>query len=565
MSPFEGNIYVTGFMGTGKSTLARRLAAALRRRCVDMDDELVRSFGLSIADIFRTRGEAAFRLRERTLLRQLSQEQRLVVATGGGVPVDPVNRAAMHASGIIVLLDAEPERLLDRLTADGIAQRPLWRDLVEVKRLHAVRRAAYADHDLALDAAEPDVQAKVDAVLRRLLPDRTVSVNLGGRECPVIATIDGPGALRPLAEGRRTALLTDRHVAASHLERYRRALPERTEIVLPPGEKAKSLHGAEQVYEALRAAHLGRRDLLVALGGGVITDLGAFTAATFKRGMDCVLVSTSLVGCVDAAIGGKSAINLEHAKNQVGLFTVPRCVILDVAALATLPAPALREGLAEAYKTGLALRPDLAAFLEARLPYLLKGDLPALAEVVCACAQAKGEIVSADFSETGLRRVLNLGHTYGHAVESWHQYRIGHGQCVAAGLLVMAELSRARGLIDDDLAERCRRTLPAIVSRCFPLPDAATAWPFLLDDKKAVSGRPTFVLLTGPGSHVCVDDVTPAELDAAIAAARQVWHEPPAPNTDRPRTRRTPAPRVTRRAASEPGPQPGLISRRKRP
>ena len=520
MTSFDGNLYLTGFMGSGKSTLAQALASALRRPCIDLDTELEQRFGMPIAAVFSTQGEAAFREQESALLRRLARRQRLVVATGGGAPVAAANRASMRASGRIIFLRADPSDLRERLSPAAVAQRPLWGDPVAVAALYRARQEAYADHDLALDASGLDVAAEVRAVLQSLLPATGIAVALDGHECPVEITVDGPGALRRLAGGRRVILLTDRHVAAAHLDRYRQALPGALEIIVPPGENAKSLRHAEHVYRALLDAHVERRDLLVALGGGVVTDLGAFVAATFKRGIDVVLVSTSLVGCVDAAIGGKSAVNIAGSKNQVGLFTVPRRVVLDVAALSTLPKAQLREGLVEAYKTGLALRPALAAFIEDSLPPLLAGDLPAVAAVARACAEAKGEVVTADFREAGLRRVLNLGHTYGHAVETWHHYRVSHGQSVALGLMVVAELSRGRGLIDDALADRAIRTLRRLARRGIERPTAAQAWPIMLNDKKASAGRITFVLLTGLGSHTCVDDVTPAELDAALARTR---------------------------------------------
>jgi shikimate kinase / 3-dehydroquinate synthase len=526
MTSFDGNLYLTGFMGTGKSTLAQALGAVLQRRCVDMDAELERHFGMPLAAVFRSLGEEAFRRQETALLGRLARRQRLVVATGGGAPVAPANRAAMRASGRIVLLQADPVALRGRLSAEAVAQRPLWGDPAAVQALHEARQAAYADHDLALDAVGLEVPAKITAVLRFLLPEAGFSVVLDGRECAVDLTVDGPRALQPLADGRRVVLLTDRRVAAAHIARYRQVFPGALEVIVAPGEQAKSLRRAEAVYRALLAAHIERRDLLVALGGGVITDLGAFVASTFKRGMDFALVSTSLVGCVDAAIGGKSAVNVGASKNQVGLFTVPRRVVLDLAALSTLPRAQLREGLVEAYKTGLALRPALAAFIESHLAALRAGDLPALAAVARVCAEAKCEVVTADFRERGLRRVLNLGHTYGHALETWHRHRVSHGQCVAVGLLVTAELSRARGLIDAALADRAVRTVTRLLRRRLELPTAAQAWPIMLDDKKASAGRLTFVLLTGLGSHVCVEDVSPAELDAAVGRARQAWPLP---------------------------------------
>ena len=526
MSPGPDNLYLTGFMGSGKSTLAQALAQVLHRPCVDLDAELVRTFGRPLAAVFQSEGEAVFRRREAEVLRRLARRRGLVVATGGGVPVDPANRAVMHASGRIVWLQGDPAALRARLSPEALAQRPLWSDPAAVQALYQSRLAAYADHDLTVDAVGLELPAKVTAVLRHLLPEACLPVSLDGHECPVELSVDAPAALRPLTAGRRLVILTDRQVAALHLPRYREVLPAAVEIVVPAGERAKSLRQAEGVYRALLEARVERRDLLVALGGGVVTDLGGFVAATFKRGMDCVLVSTSLVGCVDAAIGGKSAVNVAGSKNQVGLFTVPQRVILDLAALSTLPPAQVREGLVEAYKTGLALRPELASFIETRLAELLAGDLPAVAEVAAACAQAKGEVVTTDFRENGLRRVLNLGHTYGHAVESWHHYRVSHGQSVAVGLLVTVELSRARGLIDAALAERASRTLLRLVRRRFELPSVEQAWPIMLNDKKAAAGRLTFVLLHGLGGHVCVDDLTPAELAAALERTRAGWAKP---------------------------------------
>lgn len=521
MTSTTGNLYLTGFMGVGKSTVGQAVADALHRQFVDMDEALVAHFGKPIAAVFAEDGEAVFRQAERALLRRLARRGRLVVATGGGVPADAANRETMRASGQIVLLDGSPDRLRERLSAAAVAQRPLWQDAAAVQALYERRREAYADHDFRVDALLPEVTAKVGLILRQAIPDSRIPVRLDGRDCPVMATADGPGCVGTAAAGRRIAMLTDNNLARTHLPRYREALPGALEIVVPAGEGAKSLRQAEKVYRAMLEARLERGDLLVALGGGVITDLGAFVAATYKRGMDAVLVSTSLLGCVDAAVGGKSAVNLSGYKNQVGLFTVPKLVVLDLAALGTLPRPQVREGLVEAYKTGLALRPALATFIEDHLPSLLRGDLPGLAEVARVSAEAKGEVVTTDFRERGLRRVLNLGHTYGHAVETWHRCRFSHGHCVAVGMQVMTELSRGRGWLDAAEADRILAHLRRLAPRPLPMPAAETAWTIMLNDKKNVGGKVTFVLLDGTASHRCVDDVTCDELQQAIARVQE--------------------------------------------
>ena len=520
----DRNIYLTGFMGSGKSVKGRTLAGVMKRRFVDMDDELERSFGMPISEVFIHHGEPAFRKAETKLLKRLARRKRLVVATGGGVPATPENVAAMRRSGTVIYLSVPLGEIRARLTTEDIRRRPLWEDERAVEALYERRQSAYAQCDAVVDGGLEAV-----AVAARILDMYAGCSPLAARHgevtCPVVPTFDAAGDLATRIFGRRVALLTDRNVARHHLERYRDALGQLTDIVVPPGEKSKSLRGAGVVYEALLGAQFGRDDVLVALGGGMITDLGAFVASTYKRGMDFVLVSTSLLGCVDAAVGGKAAVNFGAAKNQVGLFTVPLASLLDLRALGTLPRRQVDEGLVEAYKTGLIWDTDLGALIEENLSILHKRDLAWIAEVGALSAKAKAQVVSEDFRENGLRRILNFGHTYGHAVEGWHGYRVRHGQCVAAGMLVASELSCRRGLIGRDWADRIAATLLQMVPRGFALPDVADAWPIMVNDKKNRGGRVVFVLLAGPAQCTCVEDVTPEELDQALSKVRQKWHE----------------------------------------
>jgi 3-dehydroquinate synthetase len=275
------------------------------------------------------------------------------------------------------------------------------------------------------------------------------------------------------------------------------------------------------MYEALMEGGFDRDDLLVAIGGGVVTDLGAFVASTYKRGMDFVLVSTTLVGCVDAAVGGKAAVNLGPVKNAIGCFSVPTAVVLDVAALQTLRRHHIREGLIEAYKTGLVASPELADLMEEELTQLLSGDQALLARVAVLSARAKASVVSQDFRESGLRRVLNLGHTIGHAVEGFSRYKVTHGTAVAAGMICAIELSQARGLLSVNLAERIVGTVRRISPQRTTLPPVDEAWRLMRHDKKVRSGRLIFVLLKGKGKPVCVDDVSQSELAEALRAAQQ--------------------------------------------
>ncbi|MBU0516321.1 MAG: 3-dehydroquinate synthase, partial [Proteobacteria bacterium] len=320
-----------------------------------------------------------------------------------------------------------------------------------------------------------------------------------------------------LVRDRRVVLLSERRVAGLHLDRYWQALGRPNEMIVAPGERSKSLTSARRIYEALLTAGVERRDLLVAVGGGMITDLGAFVAATYKRGLDFILASTSLVGCVDAAIGGKAGVNLGRSKNMVGCFTAPRAVILDVTALSTLPRRQIAEGLVEAYKTGLVADPGLAELVETRIKELLAGDLEALARVAVMSAKAKADVVGIDFKEGGLRSILNLGHTYGHAVEGHHRFRVSHGRAVAQGILVAAELSLGRGLIDPEQARRIGQTLAPLLPGGLTPPTPDEAWALMRNDKKNRGGRIRFVLLEGPGRARLADDVTRDELATAVA------------------------------------------------
>lgn len=513
-----GNVYFVGFMGSGKTAVGQRLASMLNRRFVDMDGRLVRRLGMPIAEVFARRGEAVFRNAEVGLLRELSGRKRLVVATGGGVPERKENRDLMRRSGIIVYLKASLHTCMQRLTPQEEATRPLWTDAESLERRFERRRPLYDDCDLRVSVDDRGLDEMAQTIVGGLSPDRDIPSVLGHKECPIICSWHTPEALNEFIRGRRVVILTDRQLARLHLQRFSEVLGDPMVFVISPGERSKTLRSAQRVYTELLGYRIERGDLLVAMGGGVVTDLGAFVAATYKRGMGFALVSTTLLGCVDAAIGGKAAVNMDTAKNAIGCFTIPEAVFLDIPALKTLPRKRVVEGLVEAYKTGLAASPKLVAFVEEELPALLAKDLPAFAELVGLSAKAKADVISGDFEEKGLRRILNFGHTFGHAIEGWGRFRITHGEAVAAGMIVAARLSSMRGLLPEDLEHRISSTVRKIVPRFVECPSPQQAWDIMENDKKVQRGKVVFVLLKGLGEPICVDDVSMAELSRAVLA-----------------------------------------------
>ena len=510
------NIYLTGFMGSGKSTVARLVSQVLGITSVDMDKLIVDRLGMPVSEIFENLGQDTFRKNETRILETLAKKKNLVVATGGGVCESPENRKLMSESGTSIFLDATLESIKKRLGNDEIAIRPLWKNPSEVEELFQHRVDGYRDSEIRIDV-EPLTPTQVCAqVCNSIFPKQEFIVDYEGYKSRVVACWDAPDAVNRLIQGKKVAVLTDHNVEKLHLPRFMEVFNNPVVISLKAGEKSKSTKSADQIYRQLLDAKIGRGDLLVALGGGVVTDIGGFVASTFKRGIDFILVGTSMVAGVDAAIGGKSAIDVGNIKNSVGLFTKPALTVLDLTSLHTLRTNQIKEGLIEAYKTGLVADRRLSVFISENIKNLLKGSVIELSEVVVTSARAKCEIVSKDFRERDLRRILNLGHTYGHAVESFNNYAISHGKAVSIGLLAALNISRDRGLIGREFTSKTTKTIKEMFSSTVKLPTASQAWQIMLNDKKNKDGKISFVLLRDEGKCEVVNDVTESELDSAI-------------------------------------------------
>ena len=355
---------------------------------------------------------------------------------------------------------------------------------------------------------------------------RTVDVPLP--TAPYRITID-PGALtqgsalRPLLRGPSALLVTDSLVGPHYADAVARQLQglAQATVVLPAGESHKTLASAERVWDALAAAGFGRDTTVVALGGGVVGDVAGFAAATWQRGVDLVQVPTSLLAMVDSAVGGKCAVNHAAGKNLIGAFHQPRAVLVDPACLATLDARQLRAGLAEIIKVALALDAAFLAALERDLDRILARDPAALAKAIARSLELKAAVVVAAELEHAQRALLNLGHTFGHAIESAQGYEgLLHGEAVAAGLALAARASHALGTLS--AAELAR--ILALLARA-GLPSALPAGlgraalePRFARDKKARDGRPRFVVMRGIGRAELIDGLPEPALAAAFAA-----------------------------------------------
>ena len=352
---------------------------------------------------------------------------------------------------------------------------------------------------------------------------RTVSVALADRAYDVVVgegLLDRAGTLvAPFFKHKRTAIVSDATVWALHGERLTAALSAAgiaaTPIVVPPGEPSKSWEGLADVSDRLLALELDRGDVIIAFGGGVVGDLAGFAAAIYKRGIDFIQIPTTLLAQVDSSVGGKTAIDTARGKNLIGAFHQPRLVLADLGVLSTLPDREMRAGYAEVIKYGLL--GDFAFFewLEANGPAVLARDSDALAYAVARSIEMKAEIVVEDEKEAGRRALLNLGHTFGHALEAETGYgeALLHGEAVAAGSAIAFRFSAAQGLCDSQDAQRAEAAiaaaglptrLTAVASGRF---DAEKLVRHMGQDKKAEGGKLTFVLARALGDAFVAKDV----------------------------------------------------------
>ncbi len=563
-------IVLIGLSGVGKSTVGRRLAERLGWPFVDTDDEVTRREGASPADILVQQGEPAFRKIEERVVVEAAKRTPGVIATGGGAFLSARSRRALGEHGFICYLDATPGEIARRVRAGagearGGAMRPLLGNNdaqleSRLAELDDARRPFYNHANLwvPVQASGGDgVSADVEPTVRRIIAawaaeaeDRLASpgrlerlghpdpargpaaiVDTGRERYPVWV---GTGEYERLPDRLAQIGLTDRRVFlvsdASVMERHGRAVAEALDAggiagasyIVPAGEASKSARVADELYGWLAEQRAERRDVVLALGGGVVTDLAGFVAATYLRGMPLVQLPTSVLGMNDAAIGGKVAVDLPVGKNLVGAFHQPRGVISDVATLRTLPRRTYAEGFAEVIKHALILDPVLLRILRDEAPRLtgVDPDLDLLADVVGRSSRLKALIVSSDPTEQGLRRILNYGHTIGHGVETaggYETYR--HGEAVSIGMMGAARIGAALGLVSADFVDDQAHLL-----RLYGLPtdaagaDAAAVLAAMRLDKKIERGQFRFVLLEGAGRAVVRGDVPDDLVERTVRA-----------------------------------------------
>ncbi|MGC9958262.1 3-dehydroquinate synthase [Roseiarcus sp.] len=546
------SVVLVGMMGAGKTSVGKRLAAKLGLPFVDADAEIEAGAQLTISEIFERFGELYFRDGERKVIARLLNGGPLVLATGGGAFMNATTRQNIAKYGVSIWLKPSFDILLARVRKKS--NRPLLKTAdpeQTLRRLLEERTPTYALADLTIESLDGSHDTVVDAILRRLDATlgkdvapvqearRKVEVPLGARAYSILigpGVLDEAGAeIARIAPGVHCAIVTDARVAPLYLDRLSASLDQAglrsTPIVCPPGEATKGYAEFARVCDALIEARIERRDIVIALGGGVIGDLAGFCAASLRRGVRLVQLPTTLLAQVDSSVGGKTGINSRHGKNLVGAFHQPSLVLADTLCLDTLSEREFRAGYAEVVKYGLIGDRGFFEFLESNWRDAFAGG-PARAEAIAVSCAAKARVVAADETERGERALLNLGHTFGHALEKLTGYdsaRLVHGEGVAIGMVSAFRFSRDLGLCSGQDATRAEAHLKAVglPTRMRDIPgfDARTEdlLAAMRQDKKVERGRLTFILARGIGQSFVARDVDEASVSAFLTREMAVW------------------------------------------
>ncbi len=355
---------------------------------------------------------------------------------------------------------------------------------------------------------------------------QTLQVDLGDRSYPIyIGTglLGSPELVAPYVRGSQVMIVSNETVAPIYLEKTRQMFADfRTEaVILPDGEQYKTLAVWEKIFDALLSKRFDRRCTLVALGGGVIGDMTGFAAACYQRGVDFIQIPTTLLSQVDSSVGGKTGVNHPLGKNMIGAFHQPQCVVADTETLNTLDDRQLSAGVAEVIKYGLINDLPFFEWLEANMEALLRRDPAALAYAIERSCRDKATIVAADEKESGQRALLNLGHTFGHAIETGMGYGEWlHGEAIATGMVLAAELSAHLGWIEDGAVERIRRLLRK-ANLPVQAPKSLTSERFMelmAVDKKVLDGKLRLVLMKGLGESIITAEASATAIRAVLDA-----------------------------------------------
>jgi len=493
------NIVLTGFMGTGKTTIGRLLAKKLSLNHVDSDELIEKHQGLSVSEIFNKYGEYYFRRLEAEVIKKIAERaDNWVISTGGKTLLSKKNLDLLSKKGIIITLKGNAELLWERVKTSFF--RPLVNHSNKEKfiELYKKREPLYErlPNKIIVDNLSiAEVIQKIVDILKA--ETRQFEIKLGERKTQVIFKrflLSSPERIIGLDSAYKIFLVCDKKVYQINKPYLQLTFP--LYYLVPGKDRSKSLSQAEKIWQWLIAHNVKRDSILISIGGGVIGDLCGFIASTILRGIKHYHIPSTLLAMVDSSLGGKNGLNFRSIKNVIGTFSPADKVFIDPLFLHSLDKKQLASGLVEAIKAALIGDPQLLNLIEEKIELIRRLDFETIDEVIYRAIQVKKEIVEKDPYETDLRKKLNLGHTLGHALESFYHYRIFHGEAVGIGLIYSLKISESLGLCSPKLGVRLKALLEKLGLRTRIKADKKSLIHYIKMDKKTTEKGLDFVLMS---------------------------------------------------------------------
>ncbi len=545
------NIALTGFSATGKTYVAEKVAAFLNWYWLDIDEEISKIKGKTIAEIFEQEGEAEFRRLESQLLYEACERERVVLSTGGGAIVDPANRNKLFQRCIVICLEAKADTIYQRLLHDtAYSASPVYRPLLagdnpldRIKELKFSRQSYYSMADwtihtdnLTIDEVSHEVIKGWNYINRsnrgfQIESDLASIVQTKSGSYPVYVgweLIDSLGEkMRNSGLSGTAIIISDKSVYPIYGNKLKTSLEKSgfkvDSYLVPPGEISKNIEEVLKIWDFLIQKQIERKDIIIALGGGVVGDMAGFVAATYLRGISFIQVPTTLIGMTDASIGGKVAVDHPKGKNLIGAFYQPCLVLSDINTLTSLPERELLSGWAEVIKHGLILDSELVELLESNYDSLIKLSPETTSKIIARSIGIKAMIVSEDERETGRRTLLNFGHTVAHGLEAATNYNnYLHGEAVAIGMVAATRLSQRLDFLSEEKVKRVKELLLK-----FRLPvdfsgiDIDKVLKAMEFDKKVRNKSINWVLLDDIGSAIIYSDVPSSDVEKVLKGVQK--------------------------------------------
>ena len=512
-------IILTGMMGVGKTVAGKKLAEVMNIPFLDLDEHIEKKACLKISEIFSRFGESHFRQMEREACNEISRMNDVVIATGGQTLLDRKNLSVLASSGIIITLHCTLEKIHSRIKNDR-SQRPLLASNSKeaLYRIYNEREPEYLKLPNKLDVTHLKPENVVEEIMKLINGEESRFEMIVGekRSSSLICRgiIDNIGAfLKNIYQDKKAFILSDKHVFSLYGKRLTSGLHEadikEDVFLLPPGERQKNLAVVKKIYAWLQEKNATRSSLFISFGGGVISDIGGFAASTFHRGMKLVNIPTTLLSQVDASIGGKNAVNLNEAKNQIGTFYFPEHVVIDPLFLTTLSHKQMQEGLIEALKAGVIADKDLFLLIKNHVPEIMLKDLRLLEQVITRAVKVKTSVVTQDPYEKNTRATLNLGHTFGHALEGSYKYsHLSHGQAVGLGIICASKLGLLLNLTSEYFLPEFKEVLTRMKAPTkIKNMNASRILSLMQFDKKRKEGKTSFIVPKKVGETLIIKDV----------------------------------------------------------